>query len=58
VEAVRELADKERLEIVDVFENLGITAENTSTFLADGCHPGYYGRYKIGELIWESLILQ
>ena len=58
VEAVRELADKEGLEVIDVFESLGITAENTTTYLADGCHPNYYGRYKIGELVWESLMLQ
>ena len=58
VEAVRDLAEKEQLKLIDVFENLGITAENTGMYLADGCHPNYYGRYKIGELVWESLVLQ
>ncbi len=58
VEAVKELADQKQLQLVDVFGKLGMNAENTSTYLADGCHPNYYGRYKIGELIWKSLILQ
>ena len=58
VEAAKELAAQEQLQLVDVFGKLGITAENTSAYLADGCHPSYYGRYKIGELIWKSLMLQ
>ena len=58
VEAAKELAEQEQLQLVDVFGKLGITAENTSAYLADGCHPSYYGRYKIGELIWKSLMLQ
>lgn len=58
VEAARELAQKEQLEVIDVYESLGITAETTGVYLADGCHPNYYGRYKIGELVWESLMLQ
>lgn len=58
VEAVKELAEQKQLQVVDVFDDLGITEENAGIYLADGCHPNYYGRYKIGELIWKSLMLQ
>ena len=55
VEAVLELAAEKKLQVIDVYKELGITAENTGTYLADGCHPNYYGRFKIGEMIWECM---
>lgn len=58
VEAVKELSSQKQIPMVDIFDDLGITAENAGLYLADGCHPNYYGRYKIGELIWKSLLLQ
>lgn len=53
--AVLDLAAEKNLQVVDVYKELGITAENTGTYLADGCHPNYYGRFKIGEMIWECM---
>lgn len=55
VEAVRELAAEKNLQMIDVYGTLGITAENTGAYLADGCHPNYYGRFKIAKLVWESM---
>lgn len=55
VEAVLDLAAEKNLQVIDVYKGLGITAENTGTYLADGCHPNYYGRFKIGEMIWECM---
>lgn len=55
VKAVQDLAKKKNLQVIDVYGELGITAENTEIYLADGCHPNYYGRFKIGEMIWANM---
>lgn len=58
VEAVKILAEEKNLPVIDIYEDLGITAENAASYLADGCHPNYLGRFKIGEIVWKSMLLQ
>ena len=55
VEAVLELAEAKNLQVIDVYHELGLNAENTGTYLADGCHPNYYGRFKIAEMVWKRM---
>ena len=55
VKAVQDLAAEKNLPMIDVYNELGITEENAGTYLADGCHPNDYGRFKIGELIWTHM---
>lgn len=58
VEAVRTLAEEKQISIIDVYQELGITWDNASTYLADGCHPNYLGRFKIGEIVGKSMMQQ
>ena len=55
IDAVQYLAKEEGLQLIDVYNDLGVTADNSRLYLADGIHPNYYGRFKIGELIWEHM---
>ncbi len=55
VKALRKLAEEKNCFLVDVYKDLGLTAENTLEYLADGCHPNYFGRFKIAEMVWEKL---
>ncbi len=58
IDALKKFADENSLPVIDIYEKLGITKENMDIYLADGCHPNYYGRFKIGEIVWESMLLQ
>lgn len=55
VDAVKKFAGQKDVNVIDVYYDLGISAENESEYLADGCHPNYYGRFKIGQMIWETM---
>ena len=54
VDAVKKLAEQKDVNVIDVYYDLGISDENASEYLADGCHPNYYGRFKIGQMLWEN----
>lgn len=58
IETVKALAEEKDLFVIDIYEALGITEENEALYLADGCHPNYLGRFKIGEIVWKSMLLQ
>ncbi len=55
IEAVYELGAEKDLQIIDIYQKLGITAENFESYLGDLCHPNYYGRFKIGEIICKHM---
>jgi len=55
VEALIALANEQDIELLDVYHQLDINADNHPVYLLDGCHPNERGRFLIGQLIAEQL---
>ena len=56
VEALIALASEADVELVDVYHELDINADNHPAYLLDGCHPNEKGRFLIGQMIAEQLL--
>ena len=51
IEAVLDLGTERNLQVIDIYHELGVKEDNFEKYLGDMCHPSYYGRFKIGEII-------
>lgn len=55
-QAIKEVCQQYNIDVIDLYNNSGITVENASEYLEDGVHPNIKGATLIGNYIAKELL--